>query len=346
LPIEPPADILSRVDSGPAYTVIRETLERMKSPNSEAQRLRPFDAVMLDVGDGHWLYVEEVGRKGGIPALFLHGGPGSGAQHIHRALFDPDLHHAILFDQRGCGRSHPYLSMQANTTAHQIADIERIREFYRIEKWLVTGGSWGSTLALAYAQAHPERVTALVLRAIFLGTPQEVEWAFCDGPRRFRPELFEAFVSALPQAERSDPLDAYLRRLNDPDPTIHAPAANVWNIYERALSVLEPGKVELPDLTTPPGRLPPTPLMEAHYIANRFFLSDDQLLREAGKLEGIPGVIVQGRYDLLCPPATAHALHTRWPQSRLAIFDAAGHAITQAGVIPELRQAVELLSKR
>lgn len=300
---------------------------------------------MLDVGDGHWIYVEEVGRKGGIPALFLHGGPGSGSQHVHRALFDPDRHHAILFDQRGSGRSHPYLSRAANTTAHQIADIERIREFHGIEKWLVTGGSWGSTLALAYAQAHPERVTALVLRAIFLGTQQEVEWAFCDGPRRFRPELYGAFVSALPEAERTDPLEAYVNRLNDPDPTIHGPAANIWNAYERALSVLEPGSTQLPDLATTPGRLPPTPLMEAHYIANRFFLEDDQLLRDAAMLEDIPGVIVQGRYDLLCPPAAAHALHARWPNSRLTVIDAAGHAITETGVMSELRQAIELLSK-
>jgi len=312
----------------------------MTPPDSEQTTIRPFDAVMLDAGDGHWLYVEEVGRKDGVPALFLHGGPGSGSQHAHRRLFDPDRHHAVLFDQRGSGRSHPYLSRNANTTAHQIADIERIRKFYGIEKWIVTGGSWGSTLAIAYAQAHRDRVTALVLRAIFLGTCEEVQWAFCDGPERFRPELHQAFVAALPESERCAPLGADLKRINDPDPSIHAPAANIWNIYERALSVLEPGATALPDLSGMPARLPPTPFMEAHYIANDFFLTPGQLLQHADRLAGIPGVIVQGRYDLLCPPQAAIALHHRWPDSRLVMIENAGHAITEPGVMNQLREAV------
>lgn len=316
----------------------------MPPPENERPPIRPFDAIMLDVGDGHWIYVEEVGRKDGIPALFLHGGPGSGSQHAHRTLFDATRHHAILFDQRGSGRSHPYLSREANTSAALIADIERIREFHGVDKWLVTGGSWGSTLAIAYAQAHPERVIALVLRAIFLGTRDEVEWAFCDGPRRFRPELYEAFVSALPEAERTDPLGAYLRRLNDPDPKIHGPAANVWNAYERALSVLEPRTTNLPDLSTIPDRLPPTPLMEAHYIANDFFFEPDQLLRNTSRLSDIPGVIVQGRYDLLCPPKAAVALHRRWSKSQLIVIDRAGHAITEHGVLAELQKSVASLS--
>ena len=295
---------------------------------------------MLDVGDGHWLYVEEVGRKDGVPTLYLHGGPGSGSQHAHRALFDPNRNHAILFDQRGAGRSHPYLCRDANTTAHQIADIERIREFYGIEKWIVTGGSWGSTLALAYAQAHPTRVTALVLRAIFLGTTREVEWAFLEAPRNFRPELYQAFISALPENERTDPLAAYLRRLNDPDPDVHAPAAGIWSRYERVLSLLEPTEVQLPNLSDKPSRIPPTALMEAHYIAERFFLADNELLTNAHRLAGIPGVIVQGRYDLLCPPRSAHALCQRWPDCRLQIIDRAGHDITEPGVLDTLQAAV------
>ncbi len=296
---------------------------------------------MLDVGDGHWIYAEEVGKKGGAPALFLHGGPGSGSQHMHRTLFDPDRHHAVLFDQRGSGRSHPYLSRNANTTTHQIADIERIRKFYGFDKWLVTGGSWGSTLALAYAEAHPERISALVLRAIFLGTRAEVEWAFRDGPKRFRPDLYEAFVSALPKEEQADPIKSYINRLCDPDPQVRAPAANVWNSYERALSVLDPGSVKLPDLSSATGRLPPTALMEAHYIKNKFFLDDNQLLNNAHKLGEIPGVIVQGRYDLLCPPAAAYALHCRWPKSRLIVIDSAGHAITETSILTELQKAID-----
>lgn len=312
----------------------------MVQPGSLPHPFRPFDAVMLDVGDGHWIYVEEVGLKGGVPALFLHGGPGSGTQHFHRTLFDPKRNHAILFDQRGAGRSHPYLSRKANTTADHVADIERIRLFLGIDKWIVTGGSWGSTLALAYAEAHPDRVAALVLRAIFLGSWREVEWAFIEGPKRFRPELFDAFIAALPEAERSEPLHAYLRRLNDPDPQIHSPAANVWNAYERALSVLNSEDTRLPNLAEMPARLPPTPLMEAHYIAGSFFLDENELLSKAGRLKGIPGVIVQGRYDLLCPPAAAYQLCRRWPDCHLSVVEKAGHAITEPGVLSEMQTAI------
>lgn len=310
------------------------------NPSDAAPPARPYDAIMLDVGDGHWLYVEQVGNPDGVPVLLLHGGPGSGAQHFHRNLFDVMRHRAILFDQRGAGRSHPYLCRTHNTTAHLIADIERIREHLGIARWIVTGGSWGSTLAIAYAEAHPERVAALVLRAVFLGTAPEVRWAFVDGPRTFRPELYHAFVSALPEAERADPLAAYLARLNDPDAAVHAPAANVWGNYESALSLLEPGVARIPDLNSHPSRLPPTPLMEAHYIAHHFFLADGQLLADTERLSGIPGVIVQGRYDLLCPPQAAHALAARWPECRLQFAEHAGHAITEPGVMDMLRTAI------
>ncbi len=307
---------------------------------------RPYDAIMLDVGDGHWLYVEQVGNPHGVPALFLHGGPGSGAQHLHRKLFDVERNRAILFDQRGSGRSHPYLGRAHNTTAHQIADIERIRQHLGIERWIVTGGSWGSTLALAYAQAHPQRVAALALRAVFLGTTREVQWAFVEGPRAFRPELYRAFVAALPQAEQADPLSAYIARLNDPAAHIHTPAAHIWDAYERALSVLDPGEVRLPDGIELQARTPPTPLLEAHYIAHDFFLADGALLEGASKLAGIPGVIVQGRYDLLCPPATAHALAERWPSCRLEIIDRAGHTITEPGVMSALTAAIADMTAR
>ena len=208
--------------------------------------LRPFDARMIDVGDGHWIYVEEVGTKGGRPIVFLHGGPGSGSQHVHRTLFDPARDHVFLLDQRGAGRSHPYLSLTANTTSHLVGDLEIIREHFGIAKWLVAGGSWGSTLGLAYAEKHPDRVSGLVLRAIFLGTDREVAWAFIDGPKIFRPELFEAFRDRLPAAERADPLAAYLARLGDPDPAVHAPGAHAWFVYERALSELAPRNVRSP----------------------------------------------------------------------------------------------------
>lgn len=306
----------------------------------ERDRLRPFDARMIHAGDGHWLYVEEIGKRGGRPCLFLHGGPGSGSQHFHRALFDPERDHAFLFDQRGSGRSHPYLALKSNTTQHLVADIEAIRQHFGIERWLVTGGSWGSTLALAYAQAHPDRVNALVLRAVFLGTRQEVHWAFETGPRLFRPELYRAFVNWLPPAERADPVSAYVARLIDPDPQRHKPAAHVWNAYERALSVLNWNGSGLPGISEMGGRLPPTPIVEAHYIAHDFFLAPDQLLHNAPRLASIPGVIVQGRYDLLCPPVGAHQLANAWPGCRLQFVEMAGHAITEPGVLDALRDAI------
>ncbi len=304
---------------------------------------RPFDAVMLDVGSGHWIYVEQVGLRDGIPALFLHGGPGSGSQHVHRRLFDENKFHTILFDQRGAGRSHPYLGRTANTTADLVADIERIRNFFGFEKWLIVGGSWGSTLALAYAQAHPERVSGLVLRAIFLGTRREVEWAFVEGPKLFRPELFESFVRFLPAEERSAPLQSYVARLLSDDAAEYAPAAQMWNAYERALSELKPSQVELPANFDAGQRLPPTPIMEAHYIRYDFFLEPDQLLKNMGRLSGIPGVIVQGRYDLLCPPHQAFAISRAWPGCELQIVEAAGHSASEPGVFEALSAAVSQL---
>ncbi len=316
-------------------------------PDQTAQQdvLRPFDARMLGVGDGHWIYVEEVGRKGGIPALFLHGGPGSGAQHAHRSIFDPDRHHAFLFDQRGAGRSHPYLSVEANTTPLLVADIERIREHFGIEKWLVVGGSWGSTLALAYAEAFPQRVSALVLRAIFLGTAEEVRWAFVDGPRLFRPDLYADYVGLLTEAERADPLQAYLDRLANPDVNVHGPAARVWAAYERALSKLTPGQTRIDLKSLGEGRLPPTPFIEAHYIRNDFFLQPGQLLRDAPRLKGIPGVMVQGRYDLLCPPKAAYAVSEAWPDCKLQIMETCGHCMSEPGVVEAMTEAIRDLSK-
>ncbi len=314
------------------------------STDTAPSPLRPFDARMIAVGDGHWIFVEEIGTKGAVPAIFLHGGPGSGAQHSHRAIFDPARHHAFLFDQRGAGRSHPHLSCTANTTQHLVADIEGIRQHYAIEKWMVVGGSWGSTLALAYAEAYPERVTGLVLRAIFLGTDREVEWAFVRAPQIFRPELFEDFRDWLPDNERTDPLQAYVRRLTDPDPAIHTPAAHRWNAYERTLSELKPSAIRLPATFEPGARLPPTPILEAHYIANSFFLKPGQLLDQAHRLSNIPGTIVQGRYDLLCPPGNAYALHRAWPKSHLEIIADAGHAMTESSVAETMRDAISALT--
>lgn len=306
---------------------------------------RPLDAIMLDVGDGHWIYVEEVGKRGAIPALFLHGGPGSGAQHSHRLLFDPERFHAVLFDQRGAGRSHPYLATHANTTQHLVADIERIRTHFGFEKMLIVGGSWGSTLALAYAEAHPEHVSALVLRAVFLGTDAEVDWAFRRGPAELRPDLYENFVAALPEDERADPLASYVARLTGADPRLRDPAARQWFQFERVLSEFAPATTVVSEVLPAEGRVPPTPIIEAHYIANSFFMAPGALLDGAPRLGSIPGVIVQGRYDLLCPPRAAFELAKRWPGCRLEIMSSAGHAMTEPGVFEAMKRAINRLAE-
>jgi proline iminopeptidase len=312
--------------------------------SASSQPLRPFDARMIAVGDGHWIYVEEFGKRGGRPVVFLHGGPGSGAQHAHRALFDAERDHAFLLDQRGAGRSHPYLSCVTNTTQHLIEDLEVIRAHFGISRWTVVGGSWGSTLAVAYAESYPERVSGLVLRAIFLGTMPEVVWAFVDGPKTFRPDLFAQFRDWLPVEDRADVLTAYVRRLTHPDDGVRKPAALIWNAYERILSELSPSSETLPATIPADARLPPTPIVEAHYIANDFFLKPGQLLAAAGRLAGVPGTIVQGRYDLLCPPAAAAALAAAWPQSTLKIVANAGHAMTEPGIFDAMRTALRGLN--
>lgn len=301
----------------------------------------PRTARHLPVGDGHELYVESVGRTDGIPAVYLHGGPGGGCQPEHRKLFDPERCHAVLFDQRGSGRSRPRGAREANTLEHLIADLELIRADFGFERWLVVGGSWGATLALAYAETHPERVTGLVLRATFLGTRAELEAAFRETLPRFYPGLNQDFLSLLTEDERRTPLDAYWRRILDPDPAIHLPAARAWHDTERTLSEHRPGRtrLDLGGLSSP--RAPPlTPIMEAHYFQQDCFLRPGQLLADAHRLNGIPGVIVQARYDLLCPPATAHALAEAWRNAEIRTVDAAGHSLFDPGVREAVTKAI------
>ena len=312
-----------------------------------ADPFAPLTSEQLAVGDGHELYVESVGRAGGIPAVYLHGGPGSGCQPDHRRLFDPERFHAVLFDQRGAGRSRPKGGREHNTLPHLIADMETIRAKFGFERWIVAGGSWGATLALAYAQAHPHRVSGLVLRATFLGTRQEIEDAFTDALPRFYPGLSEDFLAVLPQEERDRPIDAYWRRILDPDPAVHGPAARAWGDTERILSEHAPGRTGL-DLAAlkANGALPATPFMEAHYFVNDSFMQPDQLLNEAAKLAGIPGIIVQGRYDLLCPPSTSHALAARWREAEIRIVAEAGHMLYDPGVRNAVMKAIADIASR
>ncbi|WP_027580371.1 prolyl aminopeptidase [Bradyrhizobium sp. Ai1a-2] len=307
----------------------------------------PLTSEFLDVGDDHEIYVESVGREGGVPAVYLHGGPGSGCQADHRRLFDPERFHAVLFDQRGAGRSRPKGKREANTLPLLIADMETIRQKFGFERWLVVGGSWGATLALAYAQAHPERVTGLVLRATFLGTRAELESVFLDTLPRFYPALSADFLSLLPIEERDRPLEAYWRRILDADPAVHGPAARAWHDTEHILSVHAPARVRLDPASLNSSRaLPATPFMEAHYFANDCFMAPDQLMNEIGKLAEIPGILVQGRYDLLCPPATSFALAARWPKAEVRIAEGAGHILYDPGVRDAVMRAIADLASR
>ncbi len=307
----------------------------------------PLVSEMLPVGDGHEIYFESVGRQDGIPAVYLHGGPGSGCQADHRRLFDPERFHAVLFDQRGAGRSRPKGSRHENTLAHLIADMEMIREKFGFHRWILVGGSWGATLALAYAEAHPDRVSGIVLRATFLGTYEELLGAFLNALPRFHPALHADFIGLLPKDEQVAPLDAYWRRILDSDSATHVPFARAWHDTERALSEHKPSRMRLDRASlNVKGALPATPFMEAHYFQNDCFMRPGQLLEEAGKLNGIPGIIVQGRYDLLCPPATSDALAGVWRDAEIRIVEGAGHSLYDPGVRDAVMRAIADIAAR
>jgi proline iminopeptidase len=310
-------------------------------PAKRADPFAPLTSEQLDVGNGHDIYVESVGRIGGMPAVYLHGGPGSGCQPDHRRLFDPERFHAVLFDQRGAGRSRPKGRREDNTLPHLIADLEMIREKFGFERWMVVGGSWGATLALAYAQAHPERVSGIVLRATFLGTRKEIEDGFLNVLPRIYPGLYEDFLNVLPLAERDAPIDAYFRRILNSNSAVHSPAARAWGETERILSEHTPNRSRLDPAAQSSSRgMPATPFMEAHYFANDCFMRPNQLMEEAGKLAGIPGIIVQGRYDLLCPPKISHALSAAWREAEIRIVEGAGHTLYDPGVRDAVMKAI------
>lgn len=289
----------------------------------------------LDVGDGHRIWVQTVGPEDGIPAVFLHGGPGSGCNPSQHALFDPARHRAVFVDQRGSGRSLPQGARHANTTAHLVADLERVRRHLGIDRWLVVGGSWGATLALAYAIAHPGRVTGMVLRATFLGTRAELEWAFRTALAVFHPDLFAALTALAPDGLRS-----LWQQVLDPDPKVHVPAARAFAQAERAMSTLHPSPPK------PDAPLAPTAFMEAHYFANDCFLPPDALMQGTPALNAIPGVIVQARLDLLCPPITAHKLAAHWQAARLVMVEGAGHTLGHPPVFDAVRAGITELTQQ
>ncbi|WP_323993635.1 MULTISPECIES: prolyl aminopeptidase [Nguyenibacter] len=301
--------------------------------------IAPFDSGFLAVGDGHELYWEQAGNPSGRTVLFLHGGPGAGAGAVHRRFFDPDHWRIVLFDQRGAGRSRPHASVAANTTPHLLADIEMLRRHLNIADWLLFGGSWGSTLALAYAQAHPERVRAMILRGIFLGRPRELDWFF-HGLAHVFPDAHAAFLSHLPEQDRNDPLAGYCRLLFDPDPAIHLPASRAWASYEGTCSTLIPA----PSLVT--GFVHDRAVVglariEAHYFRHDLFLPPGGLLAGMARIAHIPGHIVQGRYDMVCPSQSAWDLSRLWPRATLSLVPDAGHSALEPGIRRRLIACVE-----
>jgi proline iminopeptidase len=302
--------------------------------------IEPFQSGLLDVGDGHQVHWERCGNPRGKPAVFLHGGPGGGCSPEHRRLFDPERYCVLLFDQRGCGRSLPHASLEANTTWHLVADIERLRMQLGVERWLVFGGSWGSTLALAYAQAHPQRVSELVLRGVFTVRPQELHWYYQEGASWLFPDEWERFLAPIPMAERHDLMAAYHRRLTGSDPAAQLEAAIAWSRWEgRTITLLPDDQV---DAVHSDGHFALAfARIENHYFVHHGFFEPDQLLRDAHKLHGIPGVIVQGRYDMATPVKTAWDLHQAWPQAEFHLVPDAGHAYKEPGILSHLIAATD-----
>ncbi len=306
--------------------------------------IEPYATGMLELDAPHQMYHEQSGNPRGAAVVFLHGGPGAGASAVHRQFFDPAFYRIVVYDQRGAGRSTPLGCLEENTTPRLVEDMERLRKHLGIGKWMVFGGSWGSTLALAYAEHHPQRCSALVLRGIFLCRPSEIDW-FLYGVRAIFPEAWRAFAGYIPEAERGDLLTAYHRRLVDPDPAVHMPAARTWSVYEGSCSTLLPNPALVADFASDRVALG-LARIEAHYFRNAIFLPPDFLLDNTSRLRAIPGVIVQGRYDIVCPAISADDLHQAWPEAEYCVVGDAGHSAFEPGIRSRLVAATQGLRTR
>ncbi|MCA0904712.1 prolyl aminopeptidase [Qipengyuania aquimaris] len=305
--------------------------------------IEPYETGMLDVGEGHSLYYERVGTPGAKPAVFLHGGPGGGMSPDHRRQWDPELYDVLLFDQRGCGKSLPFAEIENNDTWRIVEDIERLREMCGHEKWQAFGGSWGSTLALAYAQKYPERVSELVLRGVFLARAQEKSWLYSYGASQIMAEAWDDFISIIPEDDRGDLVKAYYARLTSEDEETRLTAAKAWSIWEGQVATLLPNEDLLESFADASKALPFARIC-ARYFLNDFYLEEAQLLRDLGKIAGIPGIIVQGRHDICTPPTSAWALKKAWPEAKLHIVHDAGHSASEPGIIDGLVRATDELA--
>ena len=313
----------------------------MTSPNSLLYPpIEPFKTGVLDTGDGHQIYWELCGNPQGKPAVFLHGGPGAGCSPDHRRLFDPARYCVLLFDQRGCGRSTPHANLENNTTWHLVADIERLRVMVGTPQWLVFGGSWGSALALAYAETHLERVSELVVRGIFTVRQAELQWYYQEGASKLFPDLWEAYLAPIPQAERGDLIAAYRKRLVGDDVAARLEAACAWSLWEGQTITLLPDQAAVAKYGDGEYALA-FARIENHYFVHKGWLEEGQLIRDAHKLAKIPGVIVQGRYDMACPAQTAWDLHRAWPQADFHMVEGASHAYNEPGILAQLMAATK-----
>lgn len=303
----------------------------------------PFDQRMLDVDDGHRIYVEQCGNPDGIPVVVFHGGPGGGCSPAMRRYFNPATYRVILFDQRGCGRSRPHASVENNTTWHLVDDIERIRKVLGINAWIVFGGSWGATLALIYAQSHPDRTAALVLRGVFLMTQPELDWFYGGGAGRFWPDLWNRFTKLIPEDEQDDLIAAYHRRLFSGDLTQETRYARAWASWENALAAMDSDGVTG---DSPADYARAFARLENHYFKNAGFLGPErQILNCMDRISHIPGAIVQGRYDMICPPVSAYGLAQKWPSARLQMIGRAGHALSEPGISAELVRIMDQMAE-
>jgi proline iminopeptidase len=300
--------------------------------------ITPYATHRLKVDPPHELYVEECGNPQGLPVCFLHGGPGAGCEETHRRFFDPEIYRIVLFDQRGAGRSTPHASLEHNTTQHLVADIESIREYLGIDKWVVFGGSWGSTLGLVYAEMHPQHILGLILRGIFLCRPWEIRWFYQEGAHRLFPDYWEEFVAPIPPQERGDLLRAHYQRLTGDDEIARMASAKAWSLWEGKTLTLTPNKNVVEHFGSPHVALS-LARIEAHFFAHDTFLRPNQILEDAHRLHGIPGIIVHGRYDVVCPVQNAWDLHRAWPAAQLHIIPDAGHSALEPGITSALVNA-------